>query len=103
MLHRRQHPKLHRNYTNNSSASYNAAHLKMSLTCNIDARGKRARMITGILLLAFAAIAGAWAWHNSSRIAAAMSVLLALSGAFTVFESRAGWCALRAMGIKTRL
>jgi hypothetical protein len=26
-----------------------------------------------------------------------------LGGAFAIFEARAGWCALRAMGIKTPL
>ena len=31
----------------------------------------------------------------------ALRVLLALGGAFTVFEGLVGWCAIRAMGVKT--
>lgn len=75
----------------------------MALTCNIDARGKRARLVSGILLLIFAAAIALWAWPSGSRLAWALASLLAIAGAFAVFEARAGWCALRAIGIKTRI
>jgi hypothetical protein len=74
----------------------------MGLKCNIDRRGKVARLIWGLLLL----VAGitmlikvarpsgsAWAWT-------ATLVCLA-GGAFAIFESAVGWCVVRALGLKT--
>jgi hypothetical protein len=76
----------------------------MALTCNIDARGKRARLISGLLQLAAAVgVAGLWGWPTGSRLAWILASVLGIGGAFTVFEARAGWCVLRAMGIKTRI
>jgi hypothetical protein len=76
----------------------------MGLTCNLDARGKRARLIIGILqLVAAVSVAGLWGWPTGSILAWILASLLTVGGAFTVFEARAGWCALRAMGIKTRI
>lgn len=71
-------------------------------TCNIDARGKRLRLLGGLALLALAAVlAFAWALPTGSLVAWIVSVATLLSGAFMVYEARAGWCALRAMGVKT--
>ena len=75
------------------------------LECNLDAKGKAARLLGGI-----AAVAGALV----------LAVMLAtdmftfgfgwyavgegiLGGAFAIFEARAGWCIVRAIGIKTPL
>jgi hypothetical protein len=74
------------------------------MQCNIDARGKAVRLIYGIigvtvgivLLLAWALPRGGWvAWTVTGVTVAA--------GAFSIFEARAGWCAVRAMGFKTRI
>lgn len=71
------------------------------MQCNIDAKGKAVRMIygiifviVGVLLMIFWA-ASMWTWI--------ISILVALGGAFAIFESRAGWCVVRAMGWKTRI
>lgn len=75
------------------------------MQCNIDAKGKALRLIYGLIMLAAAAVfavlllagvveVGGWAW--------AVVIGLAALGAFGVFEARAGWCAVRAMGIKTK-
>lgn len=73
------------------------------MQCNIDARGKAVRLIWGLLLLlgaavigglAFAGVLVGWVWWL------AVAGLFA-AGAFGVFEARAGWCAVRAMGFKT--
>ncbi len=74
------------------------------MQCNIDAKGKSIRLISGIivtvlslLLLILAAVGvfnGTWPW-------VAGGVMLALGG-FQIFEARAGWCVVRAMGFKTR-
>jgi hypothetical protein len=76
----------------------------MSLQCNIDSRGKRARLVSGIILILIALIAaGIWAWPRHSAVGWAIALLFLIAGAFSIFEARAGWCALRAMGIRTRL
>lgn len=74
----------------------------MGLTCNIDSRGKVARLIWGVLLVAAGvALAVLWAWGTGSWVRWAVSIGCVLGGAFAVFEARAGWCVMRAMGIKT--
>lgn len=74
------------------------------MQCNIDARGKAVRLINGIvgfivgivLLFAWALPRGGWiAWTVTGAVLAA--------GAFSIFEARAGWCIVRAMGFKTRI
>jgi predicted Na+-dependent transporter len=76
----------------------------MALQCNIDSRGKRARLISGVVMLIIALIvAGAWAWPARSELGWAVAIVLLTVGAFTIFEAWAGWCALRAMGVKTRV
>ncbi len=74
----------------------------MPLTCNIDAKGKVARLIWGILLLIAAALlAVLWAGTRESWLAWAVVAAVAAAGAFAIFEARAGWCVVRAMGFKT--
>jgi len=74
----------------------------MALTCNIDARGKKVRLINGIVTVALAlAVLGFWAIPVGSIIAWGLFAVLLISGAFMIFEARAGWCVVRAMGFKT--
>jgi hypothetical protein len=73
------------------------------MQCNIDARGKAVRLVWGIINLVVGAVfvglsfsgvlTGNWAWI--------VGVAAILGGAFAVFEARAGWCVVRAMGFKT--
>ena len=42
-----------------------------------------------------------WAIPTISAVAYTCAITCAALGAFAIFESRAGWCALRALGIKT--
>jgi hypothetical protein len=74
----------------------------MPLPCNIDACGKLARLIYGIvLLIAGLVLAIVWAWPGGAWWAWAISVAIMLGGGFAIFEARVGWCAVRAMGFKT--
>lgn len=76
----------------------------MALTCNIDARGKRVRLIFGMLLLvAGMALMFLWAWPAATPLPWIVAVCCVVGGAFVVFEARSGWCAIRAMGIRTPL
>ena len=75
------------------------------MQCNIDAKGKQVRLISGmivtsiavmvLLLRAVGVFEGNWAW--------VVGGLMLASGAFQIFEARAGWCIVRAMGFKTRI
>jgi hypothetical protein len=75
------------------------------MECNIDARGRAVRFTGGLIIVLAAAVlamlrplgvaAGDWWWVVIGG--------LALFGGFGICEARAGWCAVRAMGVKTRL
>lgn len=76
----------------------------MPLPCNIDSRGKRVRLLNGLFLLVLGLLLAAlWAAKDGSFVAWMIVAFTFLLGGFCVFEARAGWCALRAMGIKTRV
>ena len=76
----------------------------MALTCNIDARGKAVRLRIGIVLT-LVGIMGALgiALFGLPGGTGAWLVVVALltSGGFSIFEARAGWCAVRALGFRT--
>jgi uncharacterized membrane protein len=70
--------------------------------CNIDAKGKRIRLLYGILLLILGiALALLWAHHSASPLRWIVSIAVITAGAFAIFEARKGWCAIRAMGFRT--
>ena len=76
----------------------------MALTCNIDAKGKAARLIWGILMLIAGGLTAVfWAWGTGGWLPWAVSGFLFVAGAFGIFEARAGWCVVRAMGFKTSM
>ena len=77
----------------------------MDRTCNIDAKGRVVRFLTGIL-----AILGGF----TMAILIAQGILSSetywvivagsiIGGAFAMWEAREGWCVVRALGIKTPL
>lgn len=72
------------------------------MQCNIDARGKRVRVISGFVMVATGLVLlGAWAIPSDDWVAWTVTLVVILSGAFMLFEARAGWCAIRAMGFRT--
>ena len=81
------------------------------MKCNINDKGRRVRRnggivccVAGVVLVAvfFAARFGYLTAHYSYATLFVGLGLLAL-GVFQLFEARKGWCALRALGIKTRV
>lgn len=72
------------------------------MQCNIDQRGRTARIITGALTVIvgvglIVAAVGGWlprwyAWAGIGCLA---------GGGFSIFEGLKGWCVVRAMGFKT--
>ena len=73
------------------------------MQCNIDARGQRVRLLIGIANLAAAVLLAALVLIGvlASPLWWIGVAALAAGGAFTCFEARSGWCAVRAMGIRT--
>ena len=76
---------------------------KLGLACNIDRDGKRARALGGSAALSLAAIALIVGVVRDAPIAFWIAGGLALAGAFGWFQALNGWCAVRAMGFRTRV
>ncbi len=73
------------------------------MQCNIDQQGARFRGVWGIMMLVTGAImAGLALWTGMWGLWVIAGVCAA-AGGFAIFESRKKWCALRAMGLKTRI
>lgn len=74
----------------------------MPKTCNINARGRLVRLVWGLILVAGGLLLMLfWALPAGGWLAWFVSVLTIASGGFAIYEARAGWCAVRAMGFKT--
>ena len=75
------------------------------MECNLDARGKAARMVGGIAGVMFGLVMAVLLALDVVGGLAASSVAAGslFGGAFAIFEARAGWCVVRAMGIRTPL
>lgn len=74
----------------------------MPITCNITSRGRWARFIYGVLLIAAGTLLCTfWAHQSGSLLRWIVSIACIGGGIFAVFEARMGWCAIRAMGFKT--
>ena len=64
--------------------------------CNIDSKGRKIRATSAVLLILSAAVAWWMDWPIW------IAIVLGTSGLFCGYEAFKGWCALRAMGIKTK-
>ena len=75
------------------------------MQCNIDAKGKAARLVGGIAALVLGLILIGNNASGFTSYEVPIAVILAVFGgaAFTIFEAWQGWCVIRAIGFKTRL
>jgi|TARA_B110000444_G_scaffold261258_1_gene312147 hypothetical protein len=73
--------------------------------CNIDARGKVARFVSGVGSIAAGLIVATLLVTDTVTLGIGWLGVagLTLGGAFAIYEARAGWCIVRAMGIRTPL
>ncbi|MDF1814290.1 MAG: DUF2892 domain-containing protein [Verrucomicrobiales bacterium] len=69
--------------------------MEKSWSCNIEAKGRWIRGLIGLLLVGLAA----WLWFAKDDTFWAIGCLCI--GLFSLIEALWGWCALRALGIKT--
>ena len=75
-----------------------------ALTCNIDAKGKQVRFVMGIAeIIGAVLMAALWAWPANDWRPWTLTGVLFFFGVFALFEARAGWCVVRAMGFKTKV
>ncbi|TVQ64199.1 MAG: hypothetical protein EA379_02355 [Phycisphaerales bacterium] len=76
----------------------------LGLTCNIDQRGRKARMVMGAssIVLGVIMLVTNLMGDVPAPIGWIGGVLIVV-GAFGVFEAMNGWCAVRAMGFKTKV
>jgi hypothetical protein len=74
----------------------------MPFACNINRKGRIARLIYGLTLLVAGGLLGwSWALHSDSPARWIIAGGCAVAGAFGIFEAVKGWCLVRAMGMKT--
>ncbi len=71
------------------------------MTCNIDRRGRRFRRIMGQVAVAAAVLPGSLAMLTGGVALGVVAIALAAGGAFSLYEARRGWCAVRAAGFRT--
>ena len=75
----------------------------MKLPCNIDQRGKKARLVGGMMVDLCGVAMILTGLFTRSRRPVVGGISLCVIGSFMVFEGARGWCALRSMGLKTPL
>ena len=75
------------------------------LECNIDAKGKAARFLGGAAAILGSLILAALLATDTLTVGLGWHAVAGgiFGGAFAIFEARAGWCIVRAIGFKTPL
>jgi hypothetical protein len=73
----------------------------MKLACNIDQRGRNARLIGGAIVVLCGGALVVTGVITGSKTVLVAGIFLDVAGLFMIFEGARSWCALRAIGIKT--
>ena len=72
------------------------------LTCNIDQRGKTARLVLGAFIEAIGLLLGVpWFMELTPAWTMWSAGVVWIVGIMVIIEALIGWCALRALGVKT--
>ena len=81
--------------------------MSMALECNIDSKGRALRLVAGLLAILGGAVAYLILMLEIMPVPESIGTLgvlaMFIGGAFAIFEARAGWCVVRAMGFRTPL
>jgi hypothetical protein len=77
----------------------------MAFECNIDARGKVARLKLGIRVFVAGLIVAALTLFNiiPTTLGWVATGGILAGALFAMWEARMGWCVIRAMGFKTKI
>jgi hypothetical protein len=77
----------------------------MVFECNIEARGKAYRLKLGIMGVVVGSVLATVFYFAGIDWGVLWLIPMAIigGGAFSIFEGRAGWCVVRAMGFRTSL
>ena len=75
----------------------------MKLVCNIDQRGRRARIVSGAVTDACGALLLMTGVLRNDFRFIVVGAVVSVAGLFAIFEGVKGWCALRALGFKTKI
>jgi cytochrome c biogenesis protein CcdA len=77
----------------------------MSRVCNIDAKGRVVRFVTGVFAVLGGFIMALLITQNilPSEVYWIPVIGSIAGGIFAMWEARAGWCVVRAIGIRTPL
>ena len=73
------------------------------MQCNIDQRGRKARLVAGAVVDAGGLVAVVAGIVTDQLLWLGAGIFLSVTGSFMIFEGAKGWCALRAMGFKTKI
>ena len=73
------------------------------MECNIDDRGARMRRLLGYFLVGVALSLGGGAYMLGIWWLWIIAAAVFGGGLFSLFEARKKWCAIRAMGIQTKI
>lgn len=74
----------------------------MKFTCNIGWKGRVLRAVTGVVLIVDAYLLHRYKMPDDQWWSLVLQLVIGAMGVFTLFEGVVGWCAVRAMGIRTR-
>ncbi|DAC71053.1 MAG TPA: DUF2892 domain-containing protein [Candidatus Poseidoniales archaeon] len=78
----------------------------MALECNIDSKGRALRLVAGLLAILGGAVAYLILMLEIMPVPESIGTLgvlaMFIGGAFAIFEAKAGWCVVRALGFRTR-
>jgi hypothetical protein len=75
----------------------------VALVCNIDQRGRAVRYRIGLTLVTLAVLLTVASRLLDKSLLLFVSAPLGAAGLFSLFEANRSWCAVRALGFKTRL
>jgi hypothetical protein len=71
--------------------------------CNIDQRGRKARLVTGAMVDTVGAILILTGVLRNDTALIVAGAVVSLAGLFMIFEGAKGWCVVRALGFKTKI
>lgn len=78
----------------------------MVFECNIDSKGRALRFFTGVLAMLGGGLAYLILMMEVIPVPESIGTLgvlaMFIGGAFAIFEAKAGWCVVRALGFRTR-